>query len=68
MPDEIRDEHLALQWWRFSPNQLTGVPYDDSAAALAELCPRIEAGLEPYDPGFVEIPKPEAAKPRRRFF
>ena len=69
VPDEMRDEHLALQWWRFSPNQLTGVPYDDPAAALEQLRPRIEAGLEPYDPGFVEIRKqPAAPKRRRRFF
>ncbi|MCW2750088.1 MAG: hypothetical protein JWR83_1198 [Aeromicrobium sp.] len=65
--DEMRDEHLALQWWRFSPNQLTGVPYDDPVAALKELRPRIEGGLEPYEPGFVEITRPEAPKQRRRF-
>lgn len=64
--DEMRDEHLALQWWRFSPNQLTGVPYDDPAAALQQLRPRIEAGLEPYDPGFVEIPKRVTPAPKRR--
>jgi acetyltransferase-like isoleucine patch superfamily enzyme len=66
LPDEIRDELLDLRWWRFSPNQLAGVPFDDPAAAVGVLRPRIDAGLEPYDPGFVEIPKPAAPK-RRRF-
>jgi acetyltransferase-like isoleucine patch superfamily enzyme len=68
VPDDLRDEHLALQWWRFSPNQLSGVPYDDPAAALKELRPRTVAGLEPYEPGFVEITEPQAPKPKRRRF
>ncbi len=62
----MRDEHLALQWWRFSPNQLSGVPYDDPSNALDQLRPRIEGGLEPYDPGFVEITRPDVPTPRRR--
>ncbi|MET0932024.1 MAG: CatB-related O-acetyltransferase [Aeromicrobium sp.] len=66
VPDEIRDELLDLRWWRFSPNQLAGIPFDDPVAAVAALRPRIDAGLEPYDPGFVEIPKPVPTK--RRFF
>lgn len=66
VPDEIRDELLDLRWWRYSPNQLAGIPFDDPVAAVAALHPRIDAGLEPYDPGFVEIPKPAPTK--RRFF
>ncbi|NRQ49166.1 CatB-related O-acetyltransferase [Aeromicrobium stalagmiti] len=68
--DDLRAELLDLQWWRHSPNQLSGIPYDDPAAAAAQLRPRIAAGLEPYDPGFVEIAKPAAPSParRRRFF
>ncbi|KRF13738.1 hypothetical protein ASG90_12905 [Nocardioides sp. Soil797] len=42
-------ELLDLQWWRFSPNQLSGVPFDDPHAATAEIRRRIaEEGLEPY--------------------
>ena len=64
--DDLRDEMLELQWWRFSPNQLSGIPYDEPVAALKQLRPRIEAGLEPYDPGFVEVrpPAPRGAKRR----
>lgn len=65
VPDEIRDELLELRWWRFSPNQLSGVPYDDQPAALIELRSRVP-GLEPYDPGFVEITRPKPAPRRRR--
>jgi len=67
LPDELRDELLDLQWWRYAPNELAGIPFDDPAAAVAALRPRIEAGLEPYDPGFVEIPKPQAPRRRPRF-
>ncbi|WP_332664576.1 CatB-related O-acetyltransferase [Aeromicrobium sp.] len=67
VPDDLRDELQALQWWRFSPNQLSGIPYDDLPEAVRRLRPTIDAGLEPYDPGFVEIPKPVPPKPRRRW-
>jgi acetyltransferase-like isoleucine patch superfamily enzyme len=66
VPDALRDELLDLRWWQYSPNQLAGLPFDDPAAAVAALRPRVEAGLEPYDPGFVEIPRP--APPKRRRF
>lgn len=66
--DDLRDELLALKWWRHSPNQLSGIPYDDPESALDQLRPRIEQGLEPYEPGFVEIPKPsETPPPKRRW-
>ncbi|AWB90885.1 CatB-related O-acetyltransferase [Aeromicrobium chenweiae] len=66
--DDLRAELLDLQWWQHSPNQLSGIPYDDPAAAVAQLRTRIAGGLESYDPGFVEIPKPaDPAPPRRRF-
>ncbi len=64
VPDDVRDELLELEWWRFSPNQLSGVPYDDQPAAIAELRARV-AGLEPYDPGFTEIAEPKPAPKRR---
>lgn len=67
--DELRDELQELRWWRFSPNQLSGIPFDDPAAAVRQLRQRIEGGLEPYDPGFVEIPKPDPVPtPSRRRF
>lgn len=62
--DDLRDELLELAWWRFTPNQLSGIEFDDPAAAVGPLRRRIESGLEPYDPGFVEIVKDEP--PRRR--
>lgn len=67
--DHVREEMIALQWWRYSPNQLSGIPYDDPEAALKHLRIRVDGGLEPYDPGFVEITRPEEP-PRevRRFF
>jgi acetyltransferase-like isoleucine patch superfamily enzyme len=69
VPDEVRDEMLELAWWRFSPNQLSGIPYDDPVAALAALRTRIDAGLEPYAPEVVEVakPQPAATPPRRRW-
>ncbi|MEJ7634804.1 CatB-related O-acetyltransferase [Aeromicrobium sp.] len=65
----LRDELQELQWWRYSPNQLSGIPYDEPAEALRQLRPRIDGGLTAYDPGFVEIrkPAPQAEPPRRRF-
>lgn len=65
--DDLREELLRLQWWNHSPNQLSGIQFDDVPAAVEQLVPRIEAGLEPYDPGFVEIPKPTApAAPHKK--
>jgi acetyltransferase-like isoleucine patch superfamily enzyme len=67
--DDLRDELKDLRWWRFSPNQLSGVPFDEPVEAARQLRPRIEAGLDPYDPGFVEIVKPRPpARPKRRRF
>jgi acetyltransferase-like isoleucine patch superfamily enzyme len=63
--DDLRAELEDVQWWRYSPNQLSGIPYDDPVEAVRQLRPRIEAGLEPYEPEFTEIAKPDP--PRRRF-
>ena len=68
VPDDLRDELQDLQWWRFSPNQLSGIPYDDPAEAVRQLRPKVDAGLEPYAPGFVEIPRPVVPKPARRWY
>ncbi len=62
-PDDLRDELLDLRWWRFSPNDLAGVPFDDPAAAATEVRRRVDAGLEPYDPGFHEVLKPQKKAP-----
>ena len=64
LPDDVVADLLELRWWRFSPNQLSGVPFDDPRAAAEEVRRRVEAGLEPYDPGFVEIVKPASAPAR----
>jgi acetyltransferase-like isoleucine patch superfamily enzyme len=65
--DDLRDELEALAWWQYSPNQLTGIPYDDPAEAARQLRKKVDEGLEAYDPGFVEIVKPVPPKPRRRW-
>jgi hypothetical protein len=54
---------LDLRWWRFSANQLDGVPFDDVPAAIAEVRRRIEAGMTPYAPDRFEI-VPSPRKPR----
>lgn len=46
---DLVEELLDVQWWRFSPNQLAGLPYDDPRAVVAELRRRIAGGLTPYD-------------------
>lgn len=61
LPDDVVDDLLDLEWWRFTPNQLSGVPFDDPSAAAAEIRRRVDAGLEPYEPGYLEIRKPAPA-------
>ncbi|WP_332643592.1 CatB-related O-acetyltransferase [Aeromicrobium sp.] len=63
--DSLRDELLELRWWRFSPNQLRGIRYDDPVAAVAALRPLVDE-LEPYEPGFIEIVKQKPTAPRRQ--
>lgn len=38
-----------LRWWRFSPTQLSGLPFHDVGSALDQLEQRIANGLEPYE-------------------
>lgn len=52
----VVDDLLDVRWWRFSPNQLDGVPFDDLPAAVAEVRRRVDAGLEPYAPERVAVP------------
>lgn len=56
---------LELQWWRFSPNQLQGIPFPDVPSAIEQLRARIAAGMTPYAPetltlgaGSAETPPP----------
>ena len=37
LPDDVRDELVALQWWRHSPNQLAGIPFDLTVVGGEEL-------------------------------
>lgn len=39
---------LDLRWWDYSPNDLSGVPFDDIDAAIDEVGRRIDAGMAPY--------------------
>jgi acetyltransferase-like isoleucine patch superfamily enzyme len=63
---DLAAELLDLAWWRFTPNQLRGVSFHEPAAAAKQLRERV-GDLEPYEPGHVEITKPEPAPHRRRF-
>jgi acetyltransferase-like isoleucine patch superfamily enzyme len=55
-------ELLELQWWRFSPNQLDGIAFDDVHAAVKELRRRVEDGMEPYEaePRILKANRPPA--------
>lgn len=54
-PDVVADL-LDVQWWRFSPRQLDGVPFDDVRAAVREVRRRLADGLLPYAPDKVALP------------
>lgn len=46
---DLVTELLDVQWWRFSPEQLSGITFDDPRAAVAEVRRRVaEEGLQPY--------------------
>lgn len=49
---------LEVRWWRFTPNQLSGIVFDDIHAALDEVERRIAAGMTPYEPEVVDLPLP----------
>lgn len=59
-----RERLLELAWWRFSPNQLAGVQFDDLPRALDQLAARIP-DLEPYAPALESIRPPEQAPAKR---
>lgn len=54
---------LDLQWWRFSPNQLDGVPFNSIHEAITEVRRRIDDGLVPYEPEIVTLPLPAPPRP-----
>lgn len=43
-PDDIIQELLALQWWKYTPKSLEGVPFDNIRAAIDEIKRRAEVG------------------------
>lgn len=61
--DDTIAQLLDLQWWRFTPNQLDGVPFDDIGAAVAEVRRRIDAGMVPQDPRTLTLPLPPPPPP-----
>jgi acetyltransferase-like isoleucine patch superfamily enzyme len=56
--DDTVKRLLDLEWWRFTPNQLAGVPFDDIDAAIEEVERRIDDGMEPYEPETDTLPHP----------
>ena len=67
-PQPIIDRLLAIAWWRFAPNQLSGISSDDIESALDDLEKLVADGLEPYEAEMVELtrpvpPPPPAPKP-----
>lgn len=66
---EQREDLLELEWWRFTPNQLSGIAFDDLPTAIHQLKERV-ADLEPREVEYEKVEKP-AAKPaekRRRLW
>lgn len=56
--DEGTIKELAeLRWWRFSPNDLAGVPFDDIQSAIIEIRHRIDNGMQPYVVERIELTK-----------
>jgi len=59
-----RERLQRLAWWRFSPNQLSGVAFDDLPRAIAQLEERVD-DLEPYAPDVVSVEPPSAPRAKR---
>src|SRR5699024_1473398 len=54
--DEQTIERLQeLRWWRFTPDQLDGVPFDDIHAAIEVIEKRVADGMEPYEPEHIRL-------------
>lgn len=63
-PEPVIQRLLDAAWWRFTPNQLDGIAFDDINAALDELEKRIANGLRPYETEMVELTKPAPRPPK----
>ena len=61
---EQREELLDLAWWRFTPNQLSGIRFDDVPRAIAQLRERVPE-LEPRAVEFQQVTKPKAKQADR---
>lgn len=46
---------LDLRWWDYSPNDLSGVRFDDIDAAVDEIGRRIDGGMTPYRPKTISL-------------
>lgn len=55
---------LEIQWWRFTPNQLSGIAFNDVDESLNQIEKRISYGMEPYQPEVVELTRPVPAPPQ----
>lgn len=53
--ESLRQRLKAVKWWRFSPWQLEGVPFNNIEAALDEIERRIAAGMEPWAAPLYEV-------------
>jgi len=63
--DEATIERLQeLRWWRFAPDQLDGVPFDDVHAAIEVIEKRIADGMEPYVPEQIRLDRASLANVR----
>ena len=59
---------LDLRWWDYSPNDLSGVPFDDIESAITEIGRRIDGGMTPYVPETTVLertPDPDKGKMKR---
>ncbi len=61
--DETVARLRELRWWRFTPNQLAGVPFNDITAAIDEIQRRIEGGMSAYEPDLMSVQDPARWKP-----
>lgn len=53
--EHTRERLLQCAWWRFATWQLQGVPFPDVHAAIDEIQRRESDGMQPYEPGWVEV-------------
>ena len=53
--EPTRERLLQCAWWRFATWQLKGVPFPDVNAAIDEVERRKSEGMQPYEPGWVEV-------------